>query len=64
MAHGICTIYANIIGKSIDTPKVVTENVEMTNAKVRYLVTLCQNAALSCAESRLYINFETIYVKR
>jgi hypothetical protein len=38
---------------------VPAEKVEMTIASVKYLVTECQNAALSWGELRSYINFET-----
>ena len=41
-----------MIGSNIDIPKVPAENVEMTRAKVMYLVTECQKAALSCGESK------------
>ena len=40
-------------------PKVPAEKVEMTIASVKYLVTECQNAALSCGEFILYMSFET-----
>ena len=56
--------YANIIGKIIEIPKVLIEKVETTKAKVTYLVIVCQKAALSKGDSRLYTTLARKYMMK
>ena len=53
-----------MMGSIMATPKVLELKLEMTRAKVMYLVIVCQNAAFSCGESVLNISFAAINVKR